>query len=155
MKLKFKLSCGLIIIIIGCLLHIAVYAESEDMITNTLEIINYDLKTKTETKESYVSRQKTNDISDPDIKPKIAKPFWIVGDDDRKPLLTLSEFPYSTVCFIYCLYPDGSESYGTGTVIASKYLLTAAHVIYNEEFGSAQWEHWPVRIEISPAMTRN
>ena len=104
MKLKFKLSCGLIIIIIGCLLHIAVYAESEDMITNTLEIINYDLKTKTETKESYVSRQKTNDISAPAIKPNIAKPFWIVGDDDRKPLLTLSEFPYSTVCFIYNLY---------------------------------------------------
>ncbi len=164
MKLKFKLLCALSIILAVCLLTISAYAESEsvtvteDLTANTVNVVSYDLTTRTETKESYQPNFRTNNISVPAVAPTIptdeAKPFWIIGDDDRESIL-LTKFPYSTVCYIYCLFPDGSESFGTGTVIASKYVLTAGHVLYNKEFGTAEWEHWPLRIEVSPAMLRN
>lgn len=159
MKLKFKQLCALSIIFAICSLNTFAYAKSEistEMsVNNSFDVISYDLTTRTEVKESYQPKLRTTNISVPSVAPTnpidVASPAWIVDDDDRESLLSLSTFPYSTICYIYCLYPDGSESFGTGTIIASRYVLTAAHVIYHKDFGTFEWQHWPLRIEVTPA----
>jgi V8-like Glu-specific endopeptidase len=54
--------------------------------------------------------------------------------------------PYSSICYIQCLWPDGTSTRASGVVIGYNDVLTALHVVYEAELGG-----WATSIEIIPA----
>lgn len=54
--------------------------------------------------------------------------------------------PYNSVCYIVAYFPDGMCAQGSGTLIASNQVLTAAHVVYSIEDGG-----FATDIEVTPA----
>lgn len=48
-----------------------------------------------------------------------------------------STFPYSAIAYIEAEFSDGSRVSGTGTLVGRNDVLTAAHVIYDAQLGSA------------------
>lgn len=65
------------------------------------------------------------------------QPRTIFGEDDRRRVEDTTKFPYSAVVFIQVTYEDGSIYNGTGSMISSDTVLTAAHIIYDRE--RKQW----------------
>lgn len=53
----------------------------------------------------------------------------IFGTDNRVQKTSTSSYPWSTQCQIVTYYTDGSNDQGSGTVIGSKYVITAYHVV--------------------------
>lgn len=47
-------------------------------------------------------------------------------------------FPYSAVAYIEATFADGSRVSGTGALVGRNDVLTAAHVIYDEQWGAAE-----------------
>ncbi|MBW5413091.1 DUF4214 domain-containing protein [Pseudomonas sp. MAG002Y] len=53
--------------------------------------------------------------------------------------------PYQSVCFIQTLWPDGTASRGSGSVVGANDVLTALHVVYDDSHGG-----WATQVLVSP-----
>ena len=52
---------------------------------------------------------------------------------DKAPVTNIDEKPFNSVCYVFAMYKDGTYNQGSGTLIASNQVLTAAHVVYDVE----------------------
>lgn len=73
----------------------------------------------------------------------------VIGEDSRKRINNTKKYPYSACVSIYCFYDSGADGLkvfsGSGNMIGKYNVLTAAHVIYNDDYG------FPKRIVIRPS----
>jgi V8-like Glu-specific endopeptidase len=69
----------------------------------------------------------------------------IFGQDNRTRVTDTTQFPWSAIGQVVCDY--GFElAIGTGAMIGNKTVLTAAHVIYDQQLG------WPISITFIPGL---
>jgi len=54
----------------------------------------------------------------------------IIDDDSRQNVKDITKSPYNQIAKIICKYPSGNEYSGTGIVVSSDSVLTAAHNLY-------------------------
>lgn len=64
-------------------------------------------------------------------------PNTVIGSDGRTLVTSVSDTPYNRIACLIITWSDGSKSQGTGFMISSKYMLTAAHCVYNTNLGEA------------------
>jgi glutamyl endopeptidase len=64
-----------------------------------------------------------------------AQPASIIGSDDRSPVYWVNLTPYNKIVFIVSTFPDGQMFRGTGAIIGYDTVLTAAHLVYDQEHG--------------------
>src|SRR5688500_2316648 len=53
--------------------------------------------------------------------------------------------PYSSICYIQCIWPDGTATRASGVVVGYNDVLTALHAVYDAQHG------WASSVEIIPA----
>ena len=58
----------------------------------------------------------------------------VFGRDTRYPVTDTRAYPCSTQCKLYISFPLGASE-GSGTLVGSKYVLTAGHNLYDKRFG--------------------
>ena len=75
----------------------------------------------------------------------------VVGPDDRVHINTTTDYPFRTVGVLEVKF-EGERDYVycTGSVIAPRYVLTAAHCLYNEQTGK-----WAGEISFYPGYNRD
>src|SRR5205807_613773 len=74
----------------------------------------------------------------------------IFGSDDRVRISPTMSYPFRAIGYLFTQYPSLAEGYGKGcsaTLIGTRYLLTAAHCLYNEEAGE-----WSTHVTFYPGM---
>lgn len=95
------------------------------------------------------SRQAKAGGSEPSAVAKESPPPTVVfGTDSRKLYTPTSAFPNRAVCHLTVTYPQtpaGKGWAGTGSLIGSKHVLTAGHVLYKAEEGG-----WAKTIVVAP-----
>ncbi len=70
----------------------------------------------------------------------------IFGQDDRLAIVSgYDSPPLAAFAQVASLFPDGSVTQGSGVLIGPNDLLTAAHVIYREEYGG-----WVTQVQVTP-----
>ena len=69
--------------------------------------------------------------------------------DDRTAVTDTTTSPYSSVVRVDVTYSNGSSGYGTGVMIGANDVLTAAHVIYDADYGYA------TSVTVSPGKNGN
>jgi len=74
----------------------------------------------------------------------------IRGAQDRRRLADTTKFPFSAIVKIIATFPDGTKAEGSGALIGSNKVLTADHVVFNEEYGGDAKS-----IEILPGYANN
>lgn len=73
-------------------------------------------------------------------------PTTIVGSDDRNVVLTVKANPYNCIAHIVATFPNSTiERHGTAVIYGDKLALTAAHCVYEPEYGGWATE---VRVEV-------
>ena len=55
----------------------------------------------------------------------------IIGQDGRSKVTAVNSNPYNSIACLIITWSDGTKSQGTGYMISSNYMLTAAHCLYN------------------------
>jgi V8-like Glu-specific endopeptidase len=58
-------------------------------------------------------------------------PQKVIGTDDRVKINNTATYPWSTQCKLYMTFPSGRMYQGSGTLIGSRYVLTAGHNVYD------------------------
>lgn len=71
----------------------------------------------------------------------------VIGKDDRQKIADTTKYPWRTICKLYMTFPNGSQYIGSGTLIASKYVLTAGHCVYSKADGG-----WAKSIQVIPGL---
>ncbi len=138
---------------------IMLYASAFDTVDNSVEIVTYNYVTGAETimtmqeESSSISNVNSNGVMDgsdvsiaPAYFPELtqvedeASPNSIIGTDNRT-LVNPNTYPYSAVMYLY-LGQDttgngvaNSWSSGTGFMVGSKALVTAAHCYWSSQYG--------------------
>lgn len=69
----------------------------------------------------------------------------IIGSDDRIRITDTYAYPYSAICFIYIIFPDGAGCKGTAWMYWSNIAVTAGHCVYDSSHGG-----WAESIEVIP-----
>lgn len=59
----------------------------------------------------------------------------VIGPDDRELIKTPSAWPYRATGQLLIWFPHGQCCLGTGSLIGERYVLTAAHNLYDPEYG--------------------
>src|SRR5262249_45009929 len=67
--------------------------------------------------------------------------------DDLQPRHNTEDFPWSTQCKLFIHFPYGGVYVGSGTLIASKYVITAGFNVYSPSLGG-----WAESIEVIPGL---
>lgn len=73
--------------------------------------------------------------------------WTVIGADDRVRISPTTSYPWRTQCKLVITFPNNSRWIGSGTLIASKYVLTAGHCVYVSSQGG-----WARSIEVIPAL---
>ncbi len=60
----------------------------------------------------------------------------IIGTDDREILKNFFTYPNSTICWLFSIFPDGTEDQqvGSGVMMGKNTVLTCAHNLYSRKF---------------------
>lgn len=75
----------------------------------------------------------------------------IVGVKDNRVLVAdTTKFPFSAIVKLIVTFPDGTKAEGSGALIGPNKVLTADHVVYNEDFGGDA-----KKIEVLPGYNNN
>lgn len=78
---------------------------------------------------------------DVDVKKTISEneimPYSIIGSDGRTKVTSVNSNPYNRIACLIITWSDGTTSQGTGFMISSQYMLTAAHCVYSTKLGNA------------------
>lgn len=72
------------------------------------------------------------------IQTDIAVPLKVIGSDDREKVNTVDYSPYNKIACLIIKWSNGTKtktSMGTGFMIGSNHMLTAAHCVYDKEWG--------------------
>ena len=70
----------------------------------------------------------------------------IFGEDDRESVSgPLTDPPYSGISQVVSRFPDGTVVQGSGVLVGPNDVLTAAHVVYSEEYGG-----WANAVQVTP-----
>ena len=103
------------------------------------------VKHKPDTEPGEPSRQKDNDF----VPDKTRKVF---GTDNRVLVTPTNAFPNRAICKLILTYPltPGKLFGGTGSLIGSRHVLTAGHVLFNPAQGG-----WAQTIRVVPGMDGN
>lgn len=64
--------------------------------------------------------------------------------DDRTEIKNVTTFPYRAVVEITAYFSGGGTLTGTGAMVGEKTVLTAGHVVYDQDYG------WATKVEIVP-----
>ncbi len=64
----------------------------------------------------------------------------IIGVDNRELVTDTSSMPYSAIVQIIAYFPDGNSFLGSGFLIGENDVLTAAHVLYDDDHGGLATE---------------
>ena len=67
--------------------------------------------------------------------------------DERIRITNTSVFPYSAICYLRTVWPNGSDTVGTAWMYGPKVAMTAGHCVYDSSRGG-----WAVSIEIHPGI---
>ena len=99
---------------------------------------------------NYISNGISEGSNDGGISPNA-----YIGEDDSYEIIKTSEMPYRSVCNLKTYWDNNGDgvvdftSGGSGCMIGRRMLLTAAHVIYNENRGGKC-----IGVDVYPAQTR-
>lgn len=89
----------------------------------------------------------TASSGDREAKPSYtASAHKVFGNDDRYPVLDATRYPWSTVCSIESIFPDGSELFASGVLIGPGEVLTAGHAVHDAAAGG-----WAESVRVIPA----
>lgn len=69
----------------------------------------------------------------------------VIGDDDRREIVTTTDFPWRCICSLRITAADGSGWIGTGWLVGPRLLVTAGHCVYVHDRGG-----WVKQIEVIP-----
>lgn len=69
----------------------------------------------------------------------------VFGSDQRVRITPTNYFPASAQCRLVMTFPDGYTSAGSGSMIGSKYVLTAGHCVYSHDHGG-----WATSVSVFP-----
>jgi V8-like Glu-specific endopeptidase len=83
----------------------------------------------------------------PEVLPNGDEASKVFGNDDRLLVSNTTAWPWRTVCRLTISFPSGDKLPGTGVLIASKYVLTAGHCVYQKELGG-----WATSIQVIPGL---
>lgn len=72
--------------------------------------------------------------SDASDMPQIS-PRHVIGADDRVRVENTLDTPYHMIGYLVSVFPQGQMTRGTGWLFGSKAVVTAAHCLYNTDFG--------------------
>ena len=72
----------------------------------------------------------------------------VFGSDDRVWISNTWEYPWRTQCKLIITFPSGHQFVGSGTLVGSKYVLTAGHCTYEPGEGG-----WASSIEVIPGLS--
>jgi V8-like Glu-specific endopeptidase len=71
----------------------------------------------------------------------------VFGRDDRVRVTNTTVFPWRVMCKLYQTYPNGARYACSGTLIGSRYVLTAGHCVYSHSNGG-----WAQEIQVIPGL---
>ena len=75
---------------------------------------------------------------------------FVFPPDDRTKIMSTSSFPWSSICKLYITAADETRWIGSGAMIDSYHVLTAGHMVYQQENGG-----WVSQVEVIPGMREN
>ncbi len=81
------------------------------------------------------------------LSPKSTPLQSIIGSDNRKKVSSTTIYPYSAVCKLIMMFPNGDTYSGSGAIIDEFHVLTAGHCLYASKLGG-----WARSIMVIPAM---
>lgn len=119
----------------------SVYATEFETVTDVLYSYTYgtdEIETLTFTSsainaDNLVSLQDINVTGNNDF----VMPTVIIGSDGREMVDDYNDTPYTAICYIVTTWPNGGKTVGTGWMFNEYCLMTAAHCVYNSEYGGA------------------
>jgi V8-like Glu-specific endopeptidase len=76
-----------------------------------------------------------------------AEQAMVLPPDSRQPISDTLAWPWRANVKQYATWPNGSQSGCSGTIVSSKYVLTAGHCVYNHGRGG-----WATSIRVIPAL---
>ena len=135
-------------------------------LSNTLEdptiTVGYNILTGTEKVEYY--SMSSEDQSLQTIVPPVLGKYdesvvfqsdspvisYVFPPDDRTKISSTSSFPWSSICKLYITAADETRWIGSGAMIDSYHVLTAGHMVYQQENGG-----WVSQVEVIPGMREN
>lgn len=124
-----------LVLVFGLLMSICVYADnSSDSEQISDKWVTYNFNTPALPK-GIIKPILEDKITNIDVNGKSGPSRVIIGSDGRKIVTDTSKMPYSAICNLDIIAPDGNGYVGTGWLFADDCLVTAAHCIYNTSFG--------------------
>jgi len=59
---------------------------------------------------------------------------WVFPPDDRD-RISSHAYPWSAVCKVYVVFPDGTAGEGSAAMVSERFAITAGHVVYDSLYG--------------------
>lgn len=78
---------------------------------------------------------------------QMVRPLYVIGADNRTKVTNTAAYPWRAQCKLYITFPDGSNWIGSGTMIQSRFVLTAGHCVWDGARGG-----WASRIQVVPGL---
>lgn len=89
---------------------------------------------------TYVTKAIKSNSTYDEVKPYIpetASTYSIIGGSDGRGTVSSTTFPYGPVGYLNMNFSDGYSNRGTAFLVAPNVALTAGHMVYDEEHGTA------------------
>lgn len=74
-------------------------------------------------------------------------PLYVIGGDSRTKINTTASYPWSAQCKLFIRFPDGSNWIGSGTLVQSRFVVTAGHCVWDAGRGG-----WASQIQVVPGL---
>ncbi len=147
MKGKKLLALCMSVIMLLSVFSIAAYAENDPALDENTYIASDGTYVHTFNNFEFPDGELSEDLS------YEYEPDGIIGEDTRIRIDNTKVFPYKACVYIYCTYDAGNGKLiyvrGSGNIIGKYTVLTAAHILYHNEYG------WPKYIAVYPGYDGN